>query len=163
MLPRLSLVVLWAIMFLCTISSVTASGKINYGSRVGMQVTVVSMLGLDTSNAVIRTQHTRQDAIEFCREYVGEVSEKCIEDELAVRLNDAVFANCLSGVFTNFWGDKLRYQGPNQRRSEFGPKYIIRNLQSGEVADGSSASNYSVNMEIFTALCPKKAPNDFDQ
>jgi hypothetical protein len=57
-----------------------------------MQVTVVSMFGLDTSNAIIRTQHAREDAIEFCREYIGEVSEKCIKDELATRLNDTVFA-----------------------------------------------------------------------
>lgn len=51
----------------------SAAGKINYGSREGMQVSVISMSGLDTSNAVIKTHHTREDAIEFCREYVGEV------------------------------------------------------------------------------------------
>jgi hypothetical protein len=131
-----------------------------YGSRVGMQVTVMSMSGLDTSNAIIRTQHTREDAIEFCREYVGEVSEKCIKEELATRLNDAIYANCSSGVFTNFWGDKIQFRGKNKQKGEFGPNYILVNLQSGEIANGSSASNYLVNMEIFHALCPTKAPID---
>lgn len=51
-------------------SAVFASGKIGYGSRAGMTVTVVSMSGLDTANAVIRTKHTQEDAESFCREYV---------------------------------------------------------------------------------------------
>ncbi len=125
-------------------------------------MTVISMLGLDTANAVIKTQHTREDAVEFCREYIGKVSEDCVKGELATRLNDAVFANCSSGVFTNFFGDKLRFQGRNSRKGEAGAKYIVRNLQSGEVADGSSASNYPINMEIFKALCPRTAPDDFN-
>lgn len=37
-----------------------ASGKISYGSRAGMTVTVESMQGLDTARAVIRTKHTRE-------------------------------------------------------------------------------------------------------
>jgi hypothetical protein len=92
-----------------SISAVYASGKIYYGSRVGMQVTVVSIEGLDTSHAVIKTQHNRDDAIEFCREYVQEnpVTEKCIKDELAVPLNDSIYADCLQGIFTNFFGDVL--------------------------------------------------------
>lgn len=151
-----------AVALLSAVSNVNAAGKIGYGSRVGMQVTVISMSGLDTSNAVIKTQHTREDAIEFCREYIGEVSEKCIKDELATRLNDAVFANCSSGTFTNFWGDRIQFKGRNQRKGEFGPKYIIRNTQTGEFADGSSASNYGTNMAIFEALCPRTAPNDFN-
>jgi len=140
--------------------SASAAGKIGYGSRAGMQVTVLSMSGLDTSNAVIRTQHTREDAIEFCSEYVGEVSEKCIKRELETRLNDSIHANCITGVFTNFWGDKIQFRGKSRTRSETGPRYILVNLGSGEIADGSSASNYIVNMEIFKALCPKKAPID---
>src|SRR5450759_4759916 len=110
-----------------------ASGKLGYGSRVGMQVTVIGMSGLDTANAVIRTKHTREDAIEFCREYVGEGTEDCIKRELETRLNDAVYANCLTGVFTNFWGDRIQYRGRNKQSTEFGPNYILVNLNTGKL------------------------------
>lgn len=143
------------------ISEADAAGKIPYGSRSGMQVTVVSMSGLDTSNAKIRTEHTNADAIEFCREYIGKVTDDCIKQELATRLNDEVFANCPRGEFTNFWGDKVRFEGRNRTKGETEPKYVLRDLQSREVADGSSASNYWVNMEIFKALCPKTVPPDY--
>jgi hypothetical protein len=148
------------LIFLLSISAVYASGKIYYGSRVGMQVTVVSIEGLDTSHAVIKTQHTRDDAIEFCREYVGEdpVTEKCIKEELATRLNDAIHADCPQGIFTDFFGGKFQFRGKNPRPADFGPKYILMNLETREIADGSSASGYPTNMEIFQALCPRTAP-----
>src|ERR1700760_3277594 len=68
-------------------TSALGSGKVYYGSRAGMQVSVVSMSGLDTDHAIIRTQHTREDATAFCREYIGKVTEGCIRDELATRIN----------------------------------------------------------------------------
>lgn len=82
-----------------------ASGKIFYGSRAGMTVTVLSMSGLDTTRSVIRTKHTREDAISFCRDYVGKVTSKCVDNELAVRLNDEIFGNCKSGEFVDFGGN----------------------------------------------------------
>ena len=60
--------VLVALALLVSISQVSAAGKIYYGSRAGMQVTVVSMEGLDSSNAIIKTRHTREDATAFCSE-----------------------------------------------------------------------------------------------
>ena len=80
--------------------SAIAAGKIYYGSRVGMTVTIKSMRGLDTPHAAIQTEHTREDAIEFCREYVGEnpVTEKCVKQEVSVPLNDAIYADCPKGV-----------------------------------------------------------------
>jgi hypothetical protein len=136
-----------------------ASGKIGYGSRAGMEVTVVSMEGLDTARAVIRTKHTREDAMAFCREYVGEVTESCIRQELATPLNDAVSANCKTGEFVDFAGERYRFEGSNPKRRDIGvPKYRLRNSRTNEVADGSSASGYAVNMAIFKALCPSRAP-----
>jgi hypothetical protein len=61
-----------------------ASGTIGYGSRVGMEVSVISVQGLNTSHAVIHTKHTRENAIAFCRDYVGKVTDDCIRQELAV-------------------------------------------------------------------------------
>lgn len=137
-----------------------AAGKIYYGSRAGMQVTVVSMTGLDTANAVIRTKHTREDATAFCRDYVGKVTRKCVDDEMATRLNDQITANCKTGVFTDFFGGRYRFAGKNKGAGDFGPKYRLIDMSTGEAADGSSASGYSTNMSIFKALCPMTAPDE---
>ena len=134
-----------------------ASGKIFYGSRAGMTVTVVSMSGLDTAQAVIRTKHTRDDAVGFCREYVQKVTPDCIREESAVRLNDEITANCPRGEFTDFRGNRYRVVGPSRDKDSM-TKYVLKSLPSGEIADGSSASGYPTNMQIFKALCPSRAP-----
>ncbi|GJD85760.1 hypothetical protein [Methylobacterium haplocladii] len=122
-----------------------------------MTVTVTSMSGLDTAHALIRTKHTRQDAIGFCREYVGKVTPDCIRDELAVRLNDEITANCLRGEFVDFQGNRYRFAGLSRDKDSMA-KYRLISLPSGEEADGSSASGYLTNMGIFKALCPSRAP-----
>ena len=139
-----------------------ASGKIGYGSRAGMTVSVVSMSGLDTTSAIIRTKHTQDDAVAFCREYVGKVTQMCIREELEVPLNDFISANCLTGEFTDFSGNRYRFLGPNKANNDDGisAKYLVKDLSSGEIADGSSASGYPVNMGIFKALCPRTTPFD---
>lgn len=138
-----------------------ASGKIYYGSRAGMTVTVVSMEGLDTARAVIKTKHTREDAIGFCRDYVQKVTPSCIKEEIAIRLKDAITANCQTGVFTDFSGNRYRFEGKAKKpNDDMMAKYVIRDLSNGEVADGSSASGYPTNMGIFKALCPRSAPFD---
>jgi hypothetical protein len=139
-----------------------ASGKIYYGSRAGMTVTVRSMSDLNTSHARITTEHQREDAIGFCRDYVQEnpVTEGCIQEELAVPLNDAVYADCTKGIFTDFAGDKFQFRGKNPRAGDAGPKYLLLDLGSHEIADGSSASGYETNLNIFRALCPRTAPMD---
>lgn len=147
---------------LCTlslfaVSPAAASGKIYYGSRAGMTVTVVSMSGLDTAQAVIRTKHTREDAIGFCRDYIGKVTPICIIQELAVPLNDRITANCPRGEFTDFQGNRYRFAGRSRNRDSTA-RYAILSLPSGEVADGSSASGYPTNIQIFKALCPSRAP-----
>lgn len=141
-------------------SSAYAAGKIYYGSRAGMTVTVKSMSDLDTSHAVILTEHTRDDAMAFCRDYERQepVTETCIRQELSVRLNDSIHANCPKGVFTDFYGEKYQFRGKNPRSRESGAAYLLMNLRTHEIADGSSASGYDVNLEIFRALCPKTAP-----
>jgi hypothetical protein len=139
---------------------VFASGKIGYGSRVGMTVTVVSLEGLDTATAVIRKKHTRDYAIVFCRDYAQDKSDKCIDDELAIPLNDAIYGNCKTGLFTDSSGNRYRFEGRRKGRSDFQSKYAMRDLSTGEIADGSSASGYPTNMGIFKALCPRTAPID---
>lgn len=138
-----------------------ASGKIYYGSRAGMTVTVISMEGLDTAHAAIKTTHTREDAIGFCRDYVQKVTPSCIQEALSVPLNDVITANCKTGVFTDFGGNRYRFEGkPKTSNEDMTAKYVIRDLSNGEVADGSSASGYPTNIGIFKALCPRSAPYD---
>jgi hypothetical protein len=140
--------------------SAEAAGQIYYGSRAGMTVTIKSMFGLGSSRAVIMTEHTRDDAAGFCRDYVGEnpVTEKCIKQELSVPLNDVVHADCPAGIFTNFFGEKYQFRGKNPHPGDVGPRYLLMALRNREIADGSSASGYDVNMDIFRALCPRIAP-----
>lgn len=141
-------------------TTVLASGTIYYGSRAGMEVTIVSMSGLDTSHAEIRTKHTRANAVAFCREYVQKVTPDCIKQELATPLNDVIKADCRAGIFTDFSGDQYQFQGRNPAADSI-TKYRLLNLQTNEVADGSSASGYPTNMGIFRALCPRTAPQDY--
>ena len=137
-----------------------ASGTIGYGSRAGMEVDVVAMSGIDSPHAIIRTKHTRQNAIAFCRDYIGKVTPDCIRQELAVRLNDQVTANCPRGEFTDFQNSRYRFTGPSRDKNSMA-KYAVISLPSGEVADGSMASGYPVNITIFKALCPSRAPGDY--
>ena len=152
-------VLLFALLIQAT--TVLAAGTIGYGSRAGMVVSVISLSGLDTSRAIIRTQHTRENAIAFCRDYVLNVTEECIQEELNTPLNDVITANCLSGEFTDFYGHRYRFLGIQQRTSSFSmAKYALVDVDTGKIADGSSASGYPTNMSIFRALCPMHAPYD---
>ena len=60
----------------------TRLGTIGYGSRAGMEVSIVSVEGLDTKHVVIRTEHTRENAISFCRDYIQNVTEKASRKNL---------------------------------------------------------------------------------
>ena len=138
-----------------------ASGTLYYGSRAGMVVDVVSVSGLSTANAVIRTRHTRANATAFCREYVGKITTECIREELAAPLNDQINANCISGVFTDFSGHRYRFAGPSRDKDAMA-KYRIIDLETGEAASGDMASGYPTNAGLFKALCPAQAPSDFE-
>ncbi|MGF1619574.1 MAG: hypothetical protein ACFCUR_03040 [Rhodomicrobiaceae bacterium] len=140
------------------IATACYSRKINYGTREGMHVTILSISGLDSENAVIKTRHTREDAIDFCRDYILNINERCIKETLEIDLIDTISANCRIGEFINFFGEPWRFEGRSQANQD--PKYIFRNISSNEIADGSSASGYMTQMHIFQALCPTTAPTD---
>src|SRR5882757_586977 len=149
----------FALPALAAVTPAMASGTIYYGSRAGMEVSVVSVEALDTAHAIIRTKHTRENAIAFCREYIQKVTEECIRETLAIPLNDMVTANCISGDFTDFRGNRYRFLGPT--RNSGGPaKFAVANLATREIADGSSASGYPTNLAIFGTLCPGRGPFD---
>ena len=133
-----------------------AAGTLSYGSRVGMEVTVVGLSGIGTSRAVIRVNHTRENAKAFCTEYANDQSDDCVDKTLReTLLNNEIEGNCETGWFTSLYRERLQFIGEAGKREEFGPKYII--LRNGEVLDGSSASGYSYDLEQFEALCPNRA------
>jgi hypothetical protein len=156
----------WSTLFLLgllatTASPAAASGTIGYGSRIGMEVSVISVSGLNTSHAVIRTKHTRENAIVFCRDFVQKVTEECIREELAKPLNDVITANCITAEFTDFHGNRYLLLGPNRKTGDLSSaKYALMNIDTREIADGTMASGYPMNMAIFKALCPARAPFD---
>jgi hypothetical protein len=144
---------------LAFVTPVLAAGKMYYGSRAGMIVTVVSMSGIGTERAVIHTKHTKEDATAFCREYVLKVTAACIKEELETKLSDQVTANCKTGQFTDFRGGEYQFLGKNSDK-DIQAEYAIKDITTGDIADGSSSSGYDVNIDIFKALCPLKAPSE---
>ena len=135
---------------------VWAAGKLDYGSRVGMEVTILSMSGIDSAHAEIHVKHTAADAKKFCVEYSQDRSRACVERTLRdTRLNDVLIGNCTTGEYTSLYGDRLRFAGENKRRQDGAPKYRI--LGTDGPLDGTSASGYGYNLSQFEALCPSKA------
>jgi hypothetical protein len=136
-----------------------------YGSRVGMEVTVVKKTGIDTTRAKITVEHTRENAIAFCRDYVGEVTEDCIKEELALELNSEIAANCKTGKFTTLHSRaviSLGYQflGPNPDYDPTGysntPEFLIVDLETNEPLGDSMASGYYTVLGQFAAMCPSR-------
>jgi hypothetical protein len=143
-----------ALAMIALTSPAAAVETIGYGSRAGMEVTVTSKSGIGGQNAVIRAVHTRENAKKFCLEYAQDSSEKCVRDELAVPLSHQITANCKTGVFTTFYGAKLKFAGLNKQSDQDFAKYRIIDLADGKALDGSEASGYPYDIEQFIALCP---------
>jgi hypothetical protein len=131
-----------------------AAGKLYYGSRAGMQVSVVGVENLGTERAVIHIEHRPEDARKFCIEYANDRSKKCVEKTIEeTLLNNKLTGNCKTGAFTSLWGDMVTFAG--ERRGKGGSmstKYRI--MKDGSELDGSSASGYGVYLGQFKALCP---------
>lgn len=128
--------------------------SIYYGSRAGMHVTTVSKSGIGTSKAVIMIKHTPKDAKAFCVEYSQDYSMGCVKRTMAeVKVGDSVTANCKKRTWTDVYGQAYAFEGKTTS-SDLMADYIVRNVASGEILDGSSASGYPVALSIFQELCP---------
>jgi hypothetical protein len=140
-------------------SSCVAAGKLSYGSRVGMTVTITELNGIDTAKAVIKVRHTRDDAKGFCTDYLGHEGDQCIDKILnETRISDSIKGDCTTGQFINLDGQYLLFAGPNLDYDaiKFSPDYRIFKKGAKTSLDGSMASGYGVNLEQFRALCPAK-------
>jgi hypothetical protein len=156
MIMKFRVSIVLASLCLAFVTPALAAGKIYYGSRAGMIVTVVSMSGIGSEQAVIHTKHTKEDATAYCREYEGKVTAACVKEELEIRLSDQVTANCKTGQFSDFFGKQYQFLGKNSDK-DIQAEYVIKDIVTGEIADGSSASGYDVNIDIIKALCPLRA------
>ncbi|WP_319798563.1 lysozyme inhibitor LprI family protein [Nitrobacter sp.] len=128
-----------------------------YGSRAGMEVTVVSKSDLGSVHAKIVTKHTRENAATFCRDYVGKVTAECIDEQLKVALEPTIQANCETGKFTVLTGEGYRFAGANPHfdpTSSSSPEYLILPLNEKEPLEDYSATGYRAALEQFKALCP---------
>jgi len=79
----------------------------------------------------------RKEAVAFCRDYVGKVTQACIRDQLNEPGHWRITANCHSGDFTNFHGHKFRFEGVARTKDPM-VKYRILDIVPGDDADGSS-------------------------
>lgn len=132
--------------------------KIPYGSRAGMEVSVISRRGLNTSRAVILVEHRREDAVSFCREYVGSVTDQCITDELKAKLENRLTGDCRTGRFTTITGQSFVFLGPKTSNADQSlSEYVLIDADTNEPLDGSMASGYPVALAQFRELCPVKA------
>ncbi|MDX8493898.1 hypothetical protein RFN29_20235 [Mesorhizobium sp. VK22B] len=136
------------------LASPAGAKTIYYGGRAGMEVTIVKKSGIGTSHASVLTKHTRQNAIGFCREYVGKVTEDCIAKELKTPLHLEITADCKTGRFTTFYGANMLFLGRSPAGSA--TDYLITDTDENVVLDGSGASGYDYTIEQFQALCPNR-------
>jgi hypothetical protein len=136
------------------------SDTIYWGSRVGMYDNVALRKGIDSTNAVIKTAPSRDGVIQFCRGYSLDYSNKCIEKGLEDDAPKAITADCAHNTFYDFYSNKFDFLRKNRDTSgDITADYLIKDLKSGKLLDGTSASGYDIEFGIFKALCPLKVPD----
>lgn len=130
-----------------------------YGSRAGMEVTVVEKSNIGSADAKIVTRLTKANATAYCREYVQKVTRKCVADALKTELRPEISANCETGAFTTLYGQGYRFLGRNPKYEPSGTatEYLLVEAGGEEPLDGSSASGYDVALGQLKALCPNRA------
>jgi hypothetical protein len=128
---------------------------IYYGSRAGMHLTTVSKQGIGTANAVIMVKHTPEDAKAFCVNYALDNSMACVRSTVAaVKVGDRVTGNCVTKTWTDMNGTSYAFLGRAKKSDNIMAEYALKELKTGEILDGSSASGYGVHITIFQQLCP---------
>jgi hypothetical protein len=144
-----------------------AAGRVPYGTRAGMEVEITEAAGLDTARATIKVRHTRDNAREYCTEYVLDPSDACVDEVLKdIKIPDSITADCGNGRFVDLLGRHMVFAGANLDRDAGGVSAEYRIFRSGEkdFLNGDMASNYPAELEQFKALCRAKfaqAERDF--
>jgi hypothetical protein len=132
------------------------SSTLFWGSRVGMYDEIKTREGIGSSKALIRTAPSKDGVIQFCREYAMDYSIKCITEYFNKDRPKTYTANCVRRTFTDYVGDNFLFIGKNNDTSgNISADYLIRDLKSRKILDGSTASSYDVESDVFKALCPR--------
>lgn len=141
-----------------TLASSTHAETLYYGSRAGMEVTVVKKSNIGSTHAKITLKHTKANATAFCRDYVQKVTPKCIADEMRVSLLPEISANCKTGKFITANAQGYQFLGSNPQYDPTGDntEYLLVEVGTSEPLDGSSASGYDVALDQFKAMCPNR-------
>jgi hypothetical protein len=120
---------------------------------------IISRQGLDSASAQIPTKPRKDGAITFCREYSRDYSIKCIDEQMRGSSLRTVRGNCREKTFADFNGDRYSFLGETPKDTDdIMAEFSIRDLATGEILDGSSASGYDTRLGIYQALCPSTAP-----
>lgn len=129
-----------------------------WGSRAGMEVTVVRKEGIGTSRAIIYVRHTRKNAWAFCVGSGRDYSESCIRGALremgGKNLINRVTADCERKVWTTLGGTKYSFHGKATSQDDAEELYIIKQAGYSEPLGHGNASGYYVALEAFKMLCP---------
>lgn len=132
-----------------------------YGNRIGQEVTITSRDALGSKKASFGIDYTRRNAGKFCREYILDNSESCILEELNHKFKSSVEANCVTGLFTSFYGEKFAFKGrrevavlDNEGRGAFYNIEYTDNDGSKKNLDGSVPSRYHIQLNLISKLCP---------
>jgi len=136
------------------------SAIVYWGSRLGMFDQIEERQDLDSAHAILRTIPSRAAAMIYCREFTSDYTQACIAKALAARHPQELTADCPTKRFTGFDGWRVAYLGLNHGDASVMPltKYLFKDLASGQLLDGSEASNYPRAEAIYAALCPSTAP-----
>ena len=153
------------------IAATTPIQTIGYGEKDGMELTVQSIAGVNTAQATITTSYTRANAIADCQGYnEGDAPiddpaklRKCSAELLTkvqkqgtvktLGVNTTASANCVTGVFVNFWGTRVRFSGLNH--DEDNPVRYRFVYPDGSVEGPGAAGKYGSDEELLKTLCPK--------
>ena len=136
-----------------------AAGQIPYGTREGMAVTIRNMDGINGDRAVIKVEHTRENAREYCTGYLSDQSEACVDKALKeVRIADTQKGNCHTGKFVNLRGENIAFAGANldHKANPASPQYKLFKQGNQSPLSETTASGYFPNLEQFKTLCPTK-------
>ncbi|MBO9422384.1 hypothetical protein J7481_22935 [Labrenzia sp. R4_2] len=125
--------------------------EIPYGSRVGMNMTIIDFGGIGTPEAWIELRHLWRNAKEVCEAYANDFSEDCIRRNISNPYRGEVSANCDTGVLRDLNG--IRYQFVGRSDDSF-RDYDVVEVASKKTLDGSMASGLPLIIEYYKALCP---------
>jgi hypothetical protein len=132
------------------------ANEIPYGSKIGMNVTVLKVSGIGSNASYAEIRHTLENAKAYCTEYIGDNSQKCVDENLNIGNKDRITANCVTGEFSDVFGTPLYFRGANTKKSDdFDTDYIIFDVVNNEQLC-SAVCGYVERLAAFSLLCPNR-------